>query len=154
LILDGDVSVGMLIEHVLSNHGYQVTLIGDGLKAKEFIHGRVPPDLVLLDLAVPFVSGHDLLELIRQSGGGWERVPVVLMSMRTNEQDIVRGLEAGAEDFVTKPFRIDELVARIRRIVKSGSQTRLLPAVDANNTGAGHRKPRRLLADNPLRLSA
>lgn len=153
LIVEGDISIGMLIEHVLSNHGHQTTLLADGMMARNYIAEHLPPHLVLVDLAAPFVSGYDLLEQIVQIGGGWEDVPVILTSIRTSESEIVRGLEAGAADFITKPFRIDELVARVRRNVRRGNPTNHLLGNDARSSNTGIGRPR-LVADHALRLSA
>jgi len=152
LIVEGDISIGMLIEHVLSNHGYKTTLLADGLEARNYIDEQPAPDLVLIDLASPFVPGYDLLEQIAMAGSGWEDTPVILTSMKTSESEVVRGLEAGAADFITKPFRIDELVARVRRNVRRGKPTNLFHGGDNRSIKSGYERPR-LVADNTLRLS-
>ncbi|NJD05401.1 MAG: response regulator transcription factor [Methylococcaceae bacterium] len=119
LVVDGDPSIAMLIEHVLKSRGFRTTLLVDGLVAREYVERHTAVDVVLLDVAVPFVAGYELLEQIRRSGGGWGDIPVILMSTKASEHEVVRGFNAGADDFVFKPFRIEELVARIRRTVKN-----------------------------------
>ena len=86
----------------------------DGLSAQNRIRsGLPPPRLVLLDLMLPFVDGYQLLQQIRQKPE-WSGTPVIILSGRTQEQDIVRAFTLGASDYVTKPFLIGELLARIR----------------------------------------
>jgi DNA-binding response OmpR family regulator len=141
LIVESDMSIGILMEHVLTKQGYKTTLYKEGLLARKHIATQPPCDLVLLDLATPFVSGYDLLEQIREQDGGWGDVPVILTSAKSNSREAARGLEAGANDFIAKPFHIDELVARIRRYVKSARNPHHLPGHEhrSRNAGRGYR---------------
>ena len=79
-----------------------------------------PPACALLDVMLPFHDGFQLVRVLRAQPG-WERVPVILLTAKTQERDIVRGLEAGADDYVVKPFQPNELLARLRRLVRAAS---------------------------------
>jgi DNA-binding response OmpR family regulator len=75
------------------------------------------PDLVLLDVMLPYVDGFEIIGLIRAQAG-WEGVPVLMLTAKNTERDTVRALDAGADDFVIKPFQPQELLARLRRFIK------------------------------------
>lgn len=96
--------------------GYQVRTANDGEKGLEALF-RDPPDLVLLDLMLPKVNGY---EICRQAKSRGLRSPILMLSVKGTEDDIVRGLELGADDYVTKPFGIRELLARARRLSRPG----------------------------------
>ncbi len=100
----------------MEREGYMVKTILDGLEAKEYILStNERPAFVLLEIMLPSVSGFDLLELIRDSAA-WADTPVIVLSSLSQENEIVRALKIGANDYVTKPFRVNELVARINRL--------------------------------------
>jgi CheY-like chemotaxis protein len=95
--------------------GYQVRTANDGAKGLEAFFND-PPDLVLLDLMLPKVNGY---EICRQARARQLSTPILMLSAKCQEDDIVRGLELGADDYVTKPFGIRELLARAKRLSKS-----------------------------------
>ena len=76
------------------------------------------PDLVLLDVMLPYVDGFEIVGLIRAQAG-WEAVPVLMLTAKNTERDTVRALDAGANDFIIKPFQPQELLARLRRFLKT-----------------------------------
>lgn len=88
-----------------------------GRDARQLIETMAPPAIVTLDVMLPHADGYELLAVVR-ARPGWETVPVILLSARSQEKDIVRALEAGANDYMIKPFKPDELRARVRRLVK------------------------------------
>jgi DNA-binding response OmpR family regulator len=90
----------------------------DGRAAERLIAKLAPAAIVTLDVMLPRVDGYEVLRRIR-STPGWTRVPVIMLTARSQEKDIARGLEAGASDYLVKPFKPDELRARVRRLVKS-----------------------------------
>lgn len=93
-------------------------VLHDGLKADEHISSdRIPPDVVILDIMLPRVDGFALLRKIRQKPA-WMEVPVLMLSALGDEQNIVRALDAGANDYVHKPFKPEELKARVRRLIR------------------------------------
>ncbi len=110
LVVDDEPPIRRLLRVGLSSQGYEVVEAGNARSAGEAVAAE-KPDLVVLDLGLPDLSGHDLLA--RWRGEGID-VPVVILSSRTDETGIVRALELGADDYVPKPFGMNELVARIR----------------------------------------
>lgn len=110
LLVEDDALIGPSLEQALASQGYRATLAADGAAARA-AWDRDPPDLVLLDLGLPDTDGIDLLRELRAKRAA---TPVVALTARQEEADIVLGLDAGANDYVTKPFRLAELFARIR----------------------------------------
>ncbi|RWC77266.1 MULTISPECIES: response regulator transcription factor [unclassified Mesorhizobium] len=110
LVVDDEPPIRKLLRVGLASQGYAVSEAPNAKVAIELIE-QEKPDLVLLDLGLPGMGGHDLL---RQWRDGGIDIPVVILSSRTDEAGIVSALELGADDYVTKPFGMNELVARIR----------------------------------------
>jgi two-component system, OmpR family, KDP operon response regulator KdpE len=109
LIIDDEVQIRRLLEITLSSNGYKISEAStgkDGLIAAATHH----PALIILDLGLPDIDGIDLLMKIRE----WYEKPVIILSVRNSEDDIVKALDDGANDYLTKPFRTGELLARIR----------------------------------------
>ena len=102
---------------VIEREGYKVHLAADGKLAREFIDTALPPAIVTLDVMLPHMSGVELLALIRAKDD-WKAVPVLMLTAKAQEKDIVHALENGASDYIVKPFKPDELRARVRRLVK------------------------------------
>ena len=119
LVVDDDRQLLRALRINLTARGYEVQLAPDGVSALAAA-SRQPPDLVIVDLGLPDMDGVEVVEGIR----GWSAVPVIVLSARHLEQSKVRALDAGADDYVTKPFGMDELLARIR-----ASLRRLTPTV-------------------------
>src|SRR5699024_1822885 len=94
---------------VLEAEGFTVSLAVDGNEALEKFEAETP-DLILLDVMLPFLDGVEVCREVRQHSG----VPIIMLTARTDTDDIVRGLEAGADDYVVKPFNPQELMARVR----------------------------------------
>ena len=90
----------------------------DGQLAREFILKQEPASIVLLDVMLPYVDGFELMSLIRATPN-WKSVPVIMLTAKTQEKDAVRALDAGANDYIHKPFSPAELLARIRRYVRN-----------------------------------
>ncbi len=113
LVVDDEPPIRRLLRTGLGSQGYEIIEAADGRAAEAAIARN--PDLVLLDLGLPDVSGHDLLRRWRTAG---RETPVIILSSRTDEAGIVEALEHGADDYVTKPFGMKELVARIRTALR------------------------------------
>ncbi len=123
LLVEDDALTVALLEHLLRRHGHRVTVARDGQEAQEMIQNSgVVPDLVLLDLMLPYIDGYELLQLMRAQPA-WQRTPVVVLSAKSQEEDVVRSFELGATDYVTKPFRAQELLARVHRQVQMARMT-------------------------------
>lgn len=117
LVVEDEEQIAYLLRFILEREGFKVELARDGRAAQEFITGGTPPALVMLDVMLPFVDGYQLLAAIRAQDG-WEDVPVMMLTAKSQEKDIVRALDSGAADYMVKPFKPDELRARIKRLVK------------------------------------
>ena len=113
LVADDDGAMRNLIQLVLSEAGFEVLLAQDGLRALELWREK-SPDLILLDVVMPPPDGFEVCRVIRKASN----VPVIFLTARKEEQDVVTGFEAGAYDFVVKPFRPRELVARLRAVLQ------------------------------------
>ena len=114
LVVDDEVAITDLITEVLSIAGYQVTTSSDGLDALNQIR-RSKFDLILLDVNIPKVDGFAVLEKIRE---GAPTQPIIMISARIDKDDVTRGLRLGADDYVRKPFSVEELVLRIENLLK------------------------------------
>ena len=110
LIVDDEVPIRKLLRVGLSVEGYKVVEAMNAREAMESVAAG-EPDLIILDLGLPDMPGHDLLARWRNEG---VELPIIILSSRTDEAGIVRALELGADDYVTKPFGTKELAARIR----------------------------------------
>ena len=109
LVADDDAQLQRALRITLASRGYDVVPARDGAEAID-LAATAHPDLVLLDLGMPQVDGIDVIRAIR----AWSKVPIVVLSGRTDSGEKVEALDAGADDYVTKPFAMDELLARIR----------------------------------------
>jgi two-component system KDP operon response regulator KdpE len=110
LVVDDEPPIRRLLRVGLATQDYAVSEVGNGKAARDSVKADLP-DLILLDLGLPDMAGHDLLRGWREEG---LTLPIVILSSRTDEAGIVTALELGADDYVTKPFGMNELVARIR----------------------------------------
>ena len=109
LLVDDEVSIQRAVEPLLRARGYDVDVVGSGGDALKLVHTH-PPDLIVLDLGLPDIEGTEVTRRIR----GESAVPIVVLSARGSEADKVAALDLGADDYVTKPFGPEELLARIR----------------------------------------
>ena len=109
LVVDDDVALAEMIGLVLSSEGYETAFCHDGQTAVEVFH-QVNPDLILLDVMLPGKNGIQICKEIRAESD----VPIVMLTARSDTTDVVVGLEAGADDYVPKPFKPKELVARVK----------------------------------------
>jgi two-component system alkaline phosphatase synthesis response regulator PhoP len=113
LVVDDQSSVRQLLQEYLSEQGYRVLTATDGLNAI-YMARHEPPDLILLDIMMPKMDGYQFLRQYRLE----RQTPVIIITAREEETDAVLGLELGADDYVVKPFRMRELVARIRAVLR------------------------------------
>ncbi|HYN65588.1 MAG TPA: response regulator transcription factor [Ornithinibacter sp.] len=115
LVVDDDETIRRTLRINLRARGYEVEEVGSGRDALSTLDDA-PPDLVILDLGLPDVDGVEVLRRLRRSS----RVPVVVLSARQQSDDKVEALDEGADDYVTKPFGMDELMARVRSALRRG----------------------------------
>jgi two-component system, OmpR family, KDP operon response regulator KdpE len=118
LVVDDEPPIRKLLRMGLSSQGYQTLEATNGKTALELLEQT--PDLIILDLGLPDMQGHELLKMIRARN---QSVPIVILSSRSDEAGKVQALDAGADDYVTKPFGMDELLARMRAALRHQLQT-------------------------------
>lgn len=109
LVVDDDAAIAEMLSLVLHGEGFDTIVVGDGLEAVESAREH-NPDLVLLDVMLPGMNGVDVCKKIRE----FSSTPIIMLTARTDTVDIVLGLESGADDYMSKPFKPKELVARVR----------------------------------------
>jgi two-component system response regulator MtrA len=114
LVVDDDPALAEMLTIVLRGEGFDTAVVGDGIRALPAVR-ELRPDVVLLDLMLPGMNGIDVCRAIRTESG----VPIVMLTAKTDTVDIVVGLESGADDYVVKPFKPKELIARIRARVRA-----------------------------------
>lgn len=117
LVVEDDDHIAHLLKFMLERGQYRVHQARDGRAAKQFIETESAPSVVLLDVMLPYIDGFELVRLLRAQPG-WQKVPVIMLTAKTQEQDIVRALDAGANDYIVKPFQPNELLARLRRLTQ------------------------------------
>jgi two-component system, OmpR family, KDP operon response regulator KdpE len=109
LVVDDEPQIGRLLKTSLGARGYEVAVASDGQAALDMA-ASWRPDLILLDLGLPTIDGLEVCRQVR----AWSQVPIIVLTVRDSEQDKVAALDLGADDYLTKPFGTDELLARIR----------------------------------------
>ena len=109
LVVDDDPAIAEMLTIVLQGEGFRTVVVGDGVEAVKAAEEH-NPDLILLDVMLPGMNGIDVCKAIRETS----TVPIVMLTARTDTVDVVLGLESGADDYVHKPFKPKELVARVR----------------------------------------
>ena len=118
LIVEDDEVTLEFLSYLFTREGYTVDIARDGRQALDRIATQSPPHFVLLDLMVPYSNGFEILRAIR-SRPEWRNVHTLVLSGKSLEKDIVRAFDTGASDYVTKPFKPDELLVRMRRFRRS-----------------------------------
>ena len=122
LVVEDNEHTAYMLEFLLHRAGYEVIVAENGRDAQEVMRNVRPVDAIILDLMLPYVSGYQILIDARENPI-WRDVPILVLSGKVLEMDVVRALDEGADDYVTKPFRPQELLARIRRLILSRQGT-------------------------------
>jgi two-component system, OmpR family, KDP operon response regulator KdpE len=125
LIIDDEIQIRMLLEITLSAKGYHIVEASTG-KEGLALAASVMPACIILDLGLPDIDGHNVLKRLRE----WYFKPVIILSVRNTEDEIVKALDSGANDYLTKPFRSGELLARIRMAIRQSQGTTVTPIVN------------------------
>lgn len=121
LVIEDNEHIAFMLDFILKRAGYDVMIVHNGRDGQAAIENLDPVDVVLLDLMLPHVSGYQLITEVRDNVA-WRHVPIVVLSAKVMEEDVIKALDLGATDYVTKPFRPEELLARVRRIVADREQ--------------------------------
>ncbi|MFI5219465.1 MAG: response regulator [Bacteroidia bacterium] len=128
LIIDDEAQIRKLLEITLQSNNYKVN---EAATAKEglLFAANHPPDLILLDIGLPDENGQEVLKKLRE----WYNKPIIILSVQSDEENIVKALDNGANDYLVKPFRTGELLARIRSSLRSLSSEENNPVIDCND---------------------
>ncbi len=123
LLVEDDKSIRLTVSETLSSEGFKVSSFKDGLSALDFINNDIKKDvdLIILDLMLPGLNG---LELCRKIRNDEDFTPILILSAKDNESDRVLGLEVGADDYLTKPFGLSELIARSRALIRRSKRNK------------------------------
>lgn len=126
LVIEDETNIAEVVSLYLKRAGFQVQIVGDGHTALEILSHQFP-DLMILDLMLPKIDGHEIMRWVRDRSD----VPIIMLTARRTEADRIAGLEMGADDYVVKPFSPQELVSRVRAVLR-----RTQGVVTANNESA------------------
>jgi len=130
LLVEDEEALATLLRYNLEKEGYRVSVAGDGEEALVMAE-ETPPDLVLLDWMLPKAAGIEVCRRLRQRTET-RNTPIVMLTARGDESDRIRGLDTGADDYVTKPFSVSELMARLRAVMR-----RIRPALSEDKIAVG-----------------
>ena len=130
LVVEDEEAISVLLKYNLTAEGFEVTVVDDGDEVLS-VAAELEPDIILLDWMLPNVSGIEICRQLR-AGVGTRGVPVIMLTARAEEEDRLRGFERGADDYITKPFSMSELVARIKAVLR-----RTNPATSGNTVVFG-----------------
>jgi two-component system OmpR family response regulator len=125
MIIDDEAGVRELLADALKLAGFETVAAADAMVAQTMLR-TVKPDLLIVDINMPLMDGFEFIERIRGNG---DNTPALMLSARGDRADITRGLTLGADDYVTKPFGLEELVLRVRAILRRSHFTEVLPTV-------------------------
>lgn len=120
LVVDDTKNVQVLLSDFLSSQDFEVLTASDGCQALEIVH-QSHPDLILLDIMMPNMDGYQFINHLRRESS----IPVIMITAKQQEADIIRGFELGADDYITKPFRLRELLVRMRAVLRRAALTEL-----------------------------
>jgi two-component system KDP operon response regulator KdpE len=149
LVVDDEPQILRALRINLRVRQYEVHTAANGAEALT-VAGRYPPDLVILDLGLPDISGIEVIEGLR----GWSSAPIIVLSGRADSSDKVEALDAGADDYVTKPFGVDELLARMRALARrAGGAEGDLPVVSLGEAKVDLSAKRVMRAGSDVRLT-
>lgn len=116
LVVDDDESIRRLLSHRLESAGYTVRLCEDGQEAADLLEDGYRPKMAILDVMMPRLDGTRLLRMVRNGQFPVdEDIPILFLTSRGREEHVLEGFDSGADDYITKPFRASELLARVRR---------------------------------------
>lgn len=148
LVVDDDVRTVELVKLYLSRDGYQVVTAYDGVEALRLAR-EARPDLVVLDLMLPDIYGLEVCRILRRESD----VPIIMLTARTTDQDKLTGLDAGADDYVTKPFSPGELAARVRAVLRRLPGEHVALQIQHDDLTLDLEKQEAWLRDKPLSLT-
>ncbi len=120
LIVEDDEVLRQLVKHVLVKNGYKTVLAADGEEALKLVKER-RPDAIILDAMMPGLDGYEVLQALKRDKATND-IPVLMLSARNMERDVIAGFDFGASDYLSKPFKPEELVTRLKRLLGAARQ--------------------------------
>ncbi len=120
LVAEDDEQISYLLNFMLTREGYKVKVANDGQEAMDAIATIKVPKLVLLDIMMPVFDGYQLIAHIRNETN-WKDVPIVMLTAKSQEKDIVKALEDGANDYIVKPFQPGDLISRLKMLMRKAA---------------------------------
>ncbi len=150
MVVEDEADVALMLRYNLEARGYQVNVAEDGDEASQMIRDTVP-DLVLLDWMLPGVSGIELCRRWR-ARAKTARVPIIMLTARGVEEERIRGLETGADDYIVKPFSVPELMARIKAVLRRANSALVEDRLMAGDVELDHTTRRVRRAGREVRL--
>ncbi|QIB69266.1 response regulator transcription factor [Aminipila butyrica] len=134
LIIEDEPNIIELVGYNLKNNGYEYISAEDGIMGITLVH-REKPDLILLDIMLPGKNGHEICRELREDGN---KTPIIMLTAKSDEVDKILGLEFGADDYMTKPFSIRELMARIKAVLRRYEENTFRPPNSEHILGLDH----------------
>ena len=148
LVVDDERAIRQVLAINLRARDYEVTAVGDGTAALAAAASN-PPDVVILDLGLPDMDGNDVIEGLR----GWSTAPIIVLSARTGQGEKVVALDVGADDYMTKPFGMDELLARLRAALRRSGTDPEAPVVETESFTVDLASKQASTSAGPVRLT-
>jgi two-component system KDP operon response regulator KdpE len=148
LVIDDEIQIRRFLKIALKSEGYGVIEADTG-ETGLAAAVRHQPDLIVLDLGLPDLEGHEVLKRLRE----WSKIPVIVLSVRNNENEKVTALDEGAQDYVTKPFSIEEFLARVRTNLRGRLQKTEFPILDDGNLRIDFPRREVLLKGKKIKLT-
>ena len=150
LLVEDDISIATMLQDTLSNHGFSIHWVPDTAQAKEeMLHQRF--NLILLDWMLPGVTGLSFARQLRQSQN-YHSIPFIILTAKAQEQDRLSGFDAGADDYVIKPFSIKELAARMRVVLKRSYPSENQKVVECHNIRLDPQSYRLMINNQLIRI--
>ncbi len=150
LIVEDDLHIAALINQALQEDGYDTFLALDG-KVALSLFDSLSPHLVITDLVMPRVGGHELCQQIRSRKS---RIPIIMLTALSSTEDVVQGLDSGADDYMVKPFRVPELLARVRALLRRAAQDEVQQISTLADLTLDHDRKEVLRNNEPIKLTA
>jgi DNA-binding response OmpR family regulator len=148
LVVEDDQKIASSIKLYLEHAGFEATTAGDGRQSLELARERAP-SLVILDLMLPGMEGFEVCRALRSES----RVPIIMLTARSSEHDKLRGLDLGADDYITKPFSLRELVARVRAVLRRATHDTIRPEIQIDGLTIDLEKREIMVRGNAVSLT-
>ena len=136
LVVDDTKHIRNILRFSLEKEGYSVVTAGNGIKALFIAKGPMPPDLIILDIMMPKMDGYRVISKLKENDTT-SRIPVILLTAKAQGPDVIKGIEAGASDYVAKPFKFEALEEKIQKLLGhrgTANRTHAVSAQEADET--------------------